>query len=466
MIWRTSRPLIDALTGHWVSMTGTALVTLAGFSWLFLLPLHMSGQASSPYLGLFAFVLLPMIFFTGLALIPIGVALGRRRLSLGLAVAIDPKAAARRAGMFFVVMTLANIVIGSQLSYRAVAEMESVQFCGQTCHVMKPEFTAHLRAPHSSVECVACHVRPGATGFVQSKMDGAAQLFAVVFNNFPRPIESAMEANRLVSSAETCEECHAREKPMSPAVKVIGKYKDDEANTPIKTVLTVMVNRIHGAHLGPGVVIRYASADRKRQTLPWVEYRNANGGVLRTYSASDTKPDAIGALPKFTMQCVDCHNRAAHSFEIPDRAVDAAITRGAISGNLPFIKKTGLALIQAQYQSQEDATVKITAGLNDFYRAKYPEVFAQRSNDIHSAAGALTAVFGGNVFPDLKIKWGTYPNNLGHADYPGCFRCHDENHATVDKKTITQDCAVCHNAIAVDESSPEILKSLGIAQNQ
>jgi hypothetical protein len=227
-----------------------------------------------------------------------------------------------------------------------------------------------------------------------------------------------------------------------------------------------MVNRIHGAHLGPGVVIRYASADRKRQTLPWVEYRNANGGVLRTYSASDTKPDAIGALPKFTMQCVDCHNRAAHSFEIPDRAVDAAITRGAISGNLPFIKKTGLALIQAQYQSQEDATVKITAGLNDFYRAKYPEVFAQRSNDIHSAAGALTAVFGGNVFPDLKIKWGTYPNNLGHADYPGCFRCHDENHATVDKKTITQDCAVCHNAIAVDESSPEILKSLGIAQNQ
>ena len=112
MIWRTSRPLIDALTGHWVSMTGTALVTLAGFSWLFLLPLHMSGQASSPYLGLFAFVLLPMIFFTGLALIPIGVALGRRRLSLGLAVAIDPKAAARRAGMFFVVMTLANIVIG------------------------------------------------------------------------------------------------------------------------------------------------------------------------------------------------------------------------------------------------------------------------------------------------------------------------------------------------------------------
>jgi hypothetical protein len=460
---RLNRPLVDALTGHWVSMAGTALVTLAGFSWLFLLPMHVSGHANNPYMGLLAFIVLPMIFFAGLALIPIGVVLGRRRVAQGIAVATDPKKVWCRAIVFFVCMTAANLVIGSQLSYRAVAQMESVQFCGATCHVMKPEFTAHLLPSHSSVDCVACHVSPGATGFVKSKMAGTFQLVAVVRNSFPRPIDSAMENNKLVSSAETCENCHERGKAMSPKLKVIRKYKDDETNTPTETVLMMMVDRIHSAHLAPGVEIRYAVSDKKRQTIPWVEYKNSVAAAPKTYLASDTKPEAVAAMAKFTMQCVDCHNRAAHAFEVSDRAVDAAITHGEIPADLPFVKKTGLALIQAPYQSQEDAAAKISAGLNDFYREKYPDVFGKRSNDINAASRALAQVYGQNVFPDLKVAWGTYPNNLGHADYPGCFRCHDDSHATADKKTITQDCAACHNAIAVDESSPEILKSLGLA---
>jgi hypothetical protein len=461
---RRNRPLIDILTGHWVSMAGTALVTLAGFSWLFLLPLHLAGHTSNPYIGLFAFVALPMIFFSGLLLIPAGAALGRRRVAQGISAAPDPKAMWRRAGIFFAVMTLANLVIGSQLSYRAVAHMETVQFCGQTCHVMKPEFTAHQRAPHASVDCVGCHVGPGASGFIKAKMAGTRQLLAVTLNNFPRPIESAMESNRLVASAETCETCHQREKPMKPALRVITKYKDDETNTPTKTVLMMMVDRIHGAHLAPGVEIRYSASDKKRQTIPWVEYRNSASGVTKTYLANDAKPEAIAALPTFTMQCVDCHNRAAHSFEVPDRAVDGAISRGGIPADLPFIKKTGLGLIQAEYKSEEEAASKIGAGLNDFYRAKYPDVFAKRSSDIDNAGRALAAVYNGNVFSDLKVTWGTYANNLGHMDYPGCFRCHDDSHTAADKKTIPQDCATCHNAIAVEESSPEILKSLGIGQ--
>jgi hypothetical protein len=329
---------------------------------------------------------------------------------------------------------------------------------------MKPEFTAHQRAPHASVDCVACHVGPGASGFIKAKMAGTRQLLAVTLNNFPRPIESAMESDRLVASAETCETCHQREKPMKPALRVITKYKDDETNTPTKTVLMMMVDRIHGAHLGPGVEIRYAASDKKRQTIPWVEYRSSAPGPPKTYLAGDAKPETIAALPTFTMQCVDCHNRAAHSFEVPDRAIDSAISRGRISSDLPFIKKTGLELIQAGYKSDQEAVSKIAAGLSDFYRTKYPEVFAKRSSDIDNAARALAAVYSGNVFPDLKVTWGTYANNLGHADYPGCFRCHDDSHTAADKKTIPQDCATCHNPIAVEETSPEILKSLGIAQ--
>jgi len=461
---RPNRPLIEVLTGNWISMAGTALVTLAGFSWLFLLPLHISGRANNPYIGLLAFIALPLIFFTGLLLIPAGAALDRRRLAQGISAVTDRRAVWRRAGIFFAVMTLANLIIGSQLSYRAVAQMETVQFCGQTCHVMKPEFTGHLRAPHAAVDCVACHVAPGATGFVKAKMAGTRQLLAVVLNNFPRPIESAMESNRLVPSAETCETCHQRGKPMKPALRVITEYTADEANTPTKTVLMMMVDRIHAAHLAPGVEIRYAAADRKRQTIPWVEYRSSATGPSEIYVASDAEPDAMAALPKFAMQCVDCHNRAAHSFEVPGRAIDHAMLRGEIPADLPFIKKTGLGLIQAEYKSSEEAASKIAAGLNDFYRASYADISAKRSNDINAAGRALATVYSSNVFPDLKVTWGTYSNNLGHTDYPGCFRCHDGSHAAADKKTIPQDCATCHNAIAVEEGSPEILKSLGIAQ--
>jgi hypothetical protein len=358
-------------------------------------------------------------------------------------------------------MTVANVIIGSQVSYRAVTHMESVQFCGQTCHVMKPEFVAHTRVPHAAVECVECHVEPGAAGFVKAKMAGTNQLFAVILNNYPRPIESAMENNKLVSSAETCEHCHQRDKPMAPRVRVIPKFNADETNTRTETVLLVMTDKIHAAHLNRGVAIRYAAADKARQTIPWVEYRDASGNT-KTYVSSDAKPGQADSLPKFEMQCVDCHNRAAHSFQPADRAVNAAMAGGAIPADLPFVKQTGMTLIQAAYSSEEEATAKIASGLSDFYRQKYPAIAASRQKDVDAAARTLAAVYNRNVFPDLKVTWGTYPNNLGHTDYPGCFRCHDGSHNTASNESISNDCSVCHNAIAVEESSPAILTSLGL----
>jgi hypothetical protein len=308
---------------------------------------------------------------------------------------------------------------------------------------MKPEFTAHQRAPHQAVACASCHIAPGAGGWVKAKMSGTRQLMGVMLNNYSRPIESAMESNRLVLSAETCEGCHARGKSMGPRLRVISKFQDDAANTRSETVLMMRIDSIHGAHLGPGVRILYAASDKKRQTIPWVEYENLTKGIKRTYVAADAKPDAVGAMPAFEMQCVDCHNRAAHSFERADRAVDDAIAHGEIPVALPFAKKTALALLTANYLNDAEAAQKITGA--------FP-----------SAGQTVLAIYQRNVFPDLKVTWGTYPNNLGHMDDPGCFRCHDDNHAASDKKTITQDCTTCHQALAVDETSPEILKSLGL----
>jgi nitrate/TMAO reductase-like tetraheme cytochrome c subunit len=455
------RPVLVLLTSHWISMLGAALVTLAGFSWLFVLPLNIRGAAvENPYIGLLVFIAIPIVFFAGLVLIPIGIALAKRKVTANLDEIEDRRTAWRRAGIFFGVMTVANVVIASQLSYRAVEHMDTVQFCGQTCHVMKPEFTAHAAVPpHQAIACAECHIAPGAEGWLKAKMNGTSQLMAVVFNNYPRPIESAMEDNKLVSSAETCEQCHARDKPIAPRLRVIASYKDDETNTRTTTVLLMRIATIHAAHLGPGIGIRYSSADKKRQTIPAVEYKNTQTGVSQMYLASGSTADSVRSLPVFEMQCVDCHNRASHAFELADRAVNQAMASGQIAASLAFVKKESVALLKAG-----DAA-RIPAALSAFYSMNYPDVARKQGAEVHAAGAALAAIYDRNVFSDLKVTWGTYLNNLGHTDAPGCFRCHDEAHQTADKKSISQDCGLCHQLVAMDEASPEILKTLDLNPN-
>jgi hypothetical protein len=459
------QPVLGFLTSHWLSLVGSSLVPIAGCSWLFLLPLHTGGGASNPYVGILIFFAVPAVFFAGLALIPLGAYLARRRIERGLAAAPDRRTALRRLTLFFAVMTVVNVVIGSQVSYRAVARMETVQFCGQSCHVMKPQFTAHQRSPHRNVTCVDCHVVPGAAGFVQAKMNGTRQMIEVVLGTYPKPVPPALQTNRLVSSVETCEQCHSRTIESGHQLRVLSKFKDDEANTPIQTVLMMNTGGghtggIHGAHMGPGVEIRYRATDAQRSVIPWVECRNNTTGQTATYTATGVKNS--GGI-EHLMQCADCHNRPGHSFEQPADAVDSAMVAGRMPLDLPFAHKTGIQVITAAYSNDEDAAKKIPPAFAAFYAQKYPDVASHRRADIYRAGQALVELYQRNVFADLGVKWGTYPDNLGHADNAGCFRCHDESHSTPAKKTITQDCNTCHNALAVEETSPEILKTLGLS---
>src|SRR2546422_59710 len=85
------------------------------------------------------------------------------------------------------------------------------------------------------------------------------------------------------------------------------------------------------------------------------------------------------------------------------------------------------------------------------------------SRERPSAAQGLIAIYQRNVFPQMKVSWGTYPNNIGHTDFPGCFRCHDNQHTSSDAKLIPQDCETCHNLLAMEDPAPKILTDLGVA---
>jgi len=466
----SERPAWFILTRHWVSLLGLALVATALISLLFVLPQQIRGHVDNPYIGIVVFLILPIVLFAGLALIPIGVFLSKKQIQKGLeAPTFDRRTALRRIAWFFGVTTVLNLLIGTQVTYRAVEHMETPQFCGGTCHSMKPEFAAYQNSLHSRVECVECHVAPGAAGWFSSKKNGIRQLVETMLNTYHRPVPSALETGRLVPARETCENCHWPQNLGGVRLRVISQFADDETNTRSETVLMMMVggNRlagIHGAHFGPGVHIRFAAADPKRQTIPWVEYRNTVAGEMRTFAISDQAPASIDAMPKFEMQCVDCHNRPTHTFDLPERAMDRALALGNISAGLPFVKKKSVELLKAEYPSGEEADRKLPESLRQFYQQSYPEVYAQRGEDIRQASQAVLAIYNRNVFPDLKVTWGTYPNNLGHMDFPGCFRCHDGSHNASDGKTITQDCNTCHEPLAMQEASPEILKTLGIAE--
>jgi nitrate/TMAO reductase-like tetraheme cytochrome c subunit len=467
--WERDRPWVVLLTSHWLTWLGLALGITAISTWLFVLPTELHGNVENPYKGAVLYLILPFVLVGGVVLAAAGIVLGRRRIETRLeAVVVDRKTALHRLLLFLGITVGANLLVGTQLTYRAVEYMDTPQFCGTTCHSMRPEYLGHQDSNHASVACAECHVAPGAGGWVEAKMNGTRQMWQTLTNTFTRPIPSALESGHLVPSKETCERCHWADKIVASRLLVIPSYASDEPNSDSYTVLMMLVGGsamqgIHHAHFAGGFEIRYAASDPKRQTIPWVERRNLRTGETKTYLAQGTKPEQVAGLPKHIMQCVDCHDRPTHAFWLPDRGLNRALAFGAVPASLPFIKKQGLAVLQATYASSDEAAQEIPAAIEAYYRQTYPQVYAQRTADVAKAAQGILDIYNRNVFPDLKVTWGTYANNLGHVDFPGCFRCHDGSHTTADgQDTITQDCGACHQLLAVEDSSPDILKTLGL----
>jgi nitrate/TMAO reductase-like tetraheme cytochrome c subunit len=456
-----------------ISLAGGAITTASGVTMIGYWVAELVGHLNdNPYLGIIFSLILPILFVIGLSLIPIGV-LARRRslLRAGQIPAEYPKIDLNdrmfRHGLDIVlVATIVNLLVVATASYRGADYMDSPQFCGQSCHVMHPEYAAYQVGAHSHVACVQCHIGSGAQAYFSAKVNGTKQVIEVSFDRYPRPIPSPV--TNLRPARYTCEACHTPTRFDGDKLLVKSEFADDEKNTETQTVLILHLGGvdsfshltgIHGVHLGH---IEYIATDSSRTTIPWVERENPNGS--NTVYSSLPAGSSVPTGERRVMDCIDCHNRAAHPFVPAQDAINQAMANGTISADLPWIHKEGLQLLRTAYTSQEQARAEIPQELTAFYQKSYPDVLVAKGPQVNAAAQELVTLYSENVFPSMKVTWGTHPNHIGHMSYPGCFRCHDGSHLAKNGDAIPQDCSVCHNLLSVEEAKPKVLSDLGIQQ--
>jgi len=463
-----------AITGNIISLIGTLMMVLSLLFIAALLTMEYMGFEGGAYLGILTFVALPAVFLTGVAIVPLGIWLQKRRdakaAAEGRPVGHLPivdlnKEATRGVLLGFVALAVPIIAIAAGLTYKAVHFMDSTEFCGTACHkVMQPEYTAFQRSPHVGVGCAGCKIGPGAEWFVKAKISGSWQLIAVAFDLYPTPIPTPVHSLRPASG--TCEQCHWPTKFIGERLKVRTHYTDDEANTEVKTALMVKVGgqvggKSHGIHwhVDPSHTLRYRS-DPTRETIYEVELTDKADGAQKLFKIEEPAPEDSEWR---TMDCVDCHNRASHIYRSPQYEVDLALQEGRIDKTLPYIKREGVRILtETEYASHDEARAGIAAAVKAYYAENYPDVAA--SPAVEQAGKALGDAYCWNNFPQMKVTWNIYPNHIGHQDTPGCFRCHDNKHKTDTGEKIAKKCNTCHNIIADEESDSALLQELGLQE--
>lgn len=362
--------------------------------------------------------------------------------------AISKHSANRWRSVLFILIGIIFLFAFFVGSLSAVEFTQSSRFCS-TCHVMKPEVTVYRNSPHARTECGICHRGPGALPIVKAEMQNLRYLWVYPLNLYPKPIPSPIHSLRPVEVV--CEQCHWPQKFYENRLVTLSRYGQDEANSLTQTALLLKTGggrqdegRGRGIHWHIENPVYYIATDEKRQEIPWVQAEF--GGVVTEYLAADSNltPEQIAQAEKRKMDCVDCHNRATHVFRRPAEALDEALANGTIPADLPAIKQQGTAVLERTYASEEEAA-RAVAAVTDFYRTTYPDVYAQRQADVQKAVAALQELFDQTQFPFMRVTWETHPNNIGHKDSPGCFRCHDGKHLSADNQAIRLECNICHS---------------------
>ncbi|MCB1184380.1 NapC/NirT family cytochrome c [bacterium] len=445
------------------TLIGALVAALALGLIAFMIILEATASDHNPYVGIVAFVILPAFLVLGLAIAIFGIVRQQRRRRLGLPSTeklptIDfNNPTHMRATLVLGIGGVLFAAMSGFGTYKAYEYTESDEFCGTMCHeVMEPEYTAYSVSPHAHVGCVKCHIGPGAEWFVKAKISGLYQVYAVLFDKVPRPIETPI-AN-LRPSRDTCEQCHWPAHFSNDKLVIHDYYGYEEENTHWKLHLLMKIgggteigptHGIHYEHIYDAETIEYVATDEKRTEIPWVRATDRDGNVrIFRDNEADFDDAQVADHEIRTMDCIDCHNRPTHHYNPPARLVNEAMALGHIDPALPGIKTVAVDLLSEEYESTPEAFAAIETGIREHYAEADAELAAARAAEIEQTIETTKRLFDTNIFPEMKVNWRDFPDHIGHLNTPGCFRCHDGNHETEDGQVISRDCNICHTIMA------------------
>jgi len=466
---------------NWLAAAGSMLVLVTVFLLVLLFFLYLYnaivGRESNPYVDLIGFLMLPVILAFGVVLILLGNLVRRSREKREGAphVVADIFAPGQLRKVLVVGVATFGVLIGLGLfSFEAYHYTDSTQFCSYVCHeVMAPEATAHASSPHANVHCVDCHIGPGASWVVRAKLSGIRQVYAVLTDDFHRPIPTPVE--NLRPARETCEVCHWPARFHGSRLVAHERFQKDRENTRATTALVLHVggpdlpqapNGASGIHwhVDPGNEVRYRHLDREREDIVEVVQKTPDGEIR--YLRADAEADSTAGTWR-VMDCLDCHNRPTHIYDLPHRAVDLALAVGALDASIPWLRREAERVLR-EVTPDADTATRIGARLRAIYADEHPEDLAALEAGLAPVAADLARILERNVWPRMNLTWGTYRSNLSHFDAEGeissggCFRCHDEAHAAADGATISQDCETCHALLAIEEPGWEGLQGVDV----
>jgi len=471
---------LRALWRNSLTVGGGILCVLSILFMLGFFIVDMASAQPSPYIGLFTFLVFPSSFAIGAIGVVVGLVVARRRFRrefgnitlyqyyphIDLSNVSHRRYVVGGAGA----IALAIPVVGV-LSYQGYHYTDSNQFCGTVCHtVMQPQFAAYQQSPHAHVACAECHIGAGASWYVKSKLSGIRQVFAVALNSFPRPIPPAIQELR--PATETCRECHWPSKFFGDQLVTIEHFAADEANThqQLRMLLktggsdpsTGPPSGIHW-HMALGFEIEYVAVDKHLQDIPWVKMTDRSTGrqaVYRSDGRRHDEPPPSGTHR--TVDCMDCHNRPTHIFRSPNRAVDEALNANSLLQSLPFAKRETVAALSTPYPTKDTGLAAITSRLAGFYERSYPQTWTQRKGDVDRLVLTAREIYSTNFFPEMNVSWRTYPDNIGHKIYAGCFRCHEGRHIDESGRAISHECGTCHEFLSPARQDENAVQMVGI----
>ena len=454
---------VPSLLHNYISLAG-ATITVASLTSIGLLFLiETTAEDEQPYSGLLTFILLPSVMLFGFFVVFVGTIVERWRrkkltpeeiASYPVFDLNGPKR--RRNFLAFLFVSIIVLFMSGFGTYRAYEFTESVEFCGETCHTpMKPEFVAYNASPHARIHCVECHVGGGAESYVKTKFAGIRQLYGVITDSYNRPIETPVHNMR--PARDTCEKCHWSEKFFGDKLKVFNHYGNDEKNSLNQTRLLVKVgggspesgesSGIHW-HMNLANDITYIASDDKRQDITWVRMKDSKGQVVDYTRNGDTlSMEQIANSPKRKMDCIDCHNRPAHIYLSPNQAVDRSLSANQIDVSLPFIKLKAVEVLSKPYNTNEEALQTIAADLDNYYKTNHSDVYSAKQTSLNAAKVEIQRIYSTFFFPEMKTNWNTHPDNIGHRNFQGCFRCHDGQFKSKEGLKIRNECNICHTTI-------------------